>query len=227
MALSQPNTTLYINNLNDKVNKEELRLQLYALFTTYGKVIDVVASKSPKMRGQAFLVFTDLAAATTAMRACEGMAFYDKPMVRLVPFVTIHAEINKTIQRITYAKSKSYATSRREDPKFVPPTSVHARPELSQIGKLTVSSADKRQRDDDTTDDHPNAKREKSQEDSSDEEMEIDEDEENVQNVKPLGMHDCRGVHRNSPLILQRNHACTCTTAVCTSAMYEFTTGSD
>jgi len=168
MALSQPNTTLYINNLNDKVNKEELRLQLYALFTTYGKVIDVVASKSPKMRGQAFLVFTDLAAATTAMRACEGMVFYDKPM------------------RITYAKSKSYATSRREDPKFVPPTSVHARPEVSQIGKLTVSSADKRQRDDDTTDDHPTAKREKPQEDGSDEEMEIDEDEENVQNVKPL-----------------------------------------
>lgn len=85
MALSQPNTTLYINNLNDKVNKEELRSQLYAIFTTYGKVIDVVATKSLKMRGQAFLVFTDLAAATTAMRACEGMMFYDKPMVRRTP----------------------------------------------------------------------------------------------------------------------------------------------
>jgi hypothetical protein len=85
MALSQPNTTLYINNLNDKVNTEELRSQLYALFTTYGKVIDVVASKSSKMRGQAFLVFTDLTAATTAMRACEGMMFYDKPMVRCIP----------------------------------------------------------------------------------------------------------------------------------------------
>jgi RNA recognition motif-containing protein len=76
-----PNTTLYINNLNDKVNKSELRSQLFALFTTYGKVIDVVALKGPKMRGQAFLVFTDLAGATTAMRACEGMVFYDKPLV--------------------------------------------------------------------------------------------------------------------------------------------------
>jgi RNA recognition motif-containing protein len=79
---SQPIPTLYINNLNDKINKEELRTQLYALFTTYGKVVDVIASKGPKMRGQAFLVFTDLASATTAMRACEGMVFYDKPMVR-------------------------------------------------------------------------------------------------------------------------------------------------
>ncbi|KAF8138541.1 hypothetical protein EV363DRAFT_1314227 [Boletus edulis] len=166
--MAQPNTTLYINNLNDKVDTQELRSQLYALFTTYGKVMDVVASKAPKMRGQAFLAFTDLTAATTAMRACEGMVFYEKPM------------------RISYAKSKSYATCRREDPHFVSPTSSHARPEAAQIGKLTVSSMDKRQRDDETTDDRPSAKREKSQEDGSDEEMEIDEDEENVQHPKLL-----------------------------------------
>ena len=79
---NQPNTTLYVNNLNDQVQKDELRQQLYALFTTYGKLIDVVALKTPKMRGQAFLVFTDLAAATAALRACDGMLFYDKPMVR-------------------------------------------------------------------------------------------------------------------------------------------------
>lgn len=81
MASSTPNTTLYIRNLNDKVNKEELRSQLFGLFMTYGKIIDVVALKSKKMRGQAFLVFTDLAEATAALRACEGMIFYDKPMV--------------------------------------------------------------------------------------------------------------------------------------------------
>jgi RNA recognition motif-containing protein len=81
--MAQPNATLYVNNLNDKVNKDELKAQLFALFTTYGKVIDVVASKTPKMRGQAFLVFSELAGATSAMRACEGMVFYDKPLVRV------------------------------------------------------------------------------------------------------------------------------------------------
>lgn len=79
-----PNTTLYIKNLNDKVNKEELRAQLFGLFMTYGKVVDVVAQKGQKMRGQAFLVFTDLAEATAAMRACEGIIFYDKPLVSLL-----------------------------------------------------------------------------------------------------------------------------------------------
>ena len=85
--MSAPNATLYIKNLNDQVQKDELRAQLYSLFTTYGKIIDVVASKSTKMRGQAFLVFADLAGATTAMRACEGMMFYDKPMVRYSYYV--------------------------------------------------------------------------------------------------------------------------------------------
>ncbi|KAH7908495.1 hypothetical protein BJ138DRAFT_1174154 [Hygrophoropsis aurantiaca] len=163
---SQPNTTLYINNLNDKVNKEELRLQLYALFTTYGKVIDIIASKGPKMKGQAFLVFTDLAAATTAMRACEGMVFYDKPL------------------RINYAKSKSYATSRREDPNFVPPTSIHARQNAPPTGKITISTIDKRQRDEDTADGQPQPKRERSEEEDSDEEMEIDDDEETGQQAR-------------------------------------------
>jgi hypothetical protein len=92
----QPNTTLYINNLNDKINKEELRTQLYALFATYGKVIDVVATKSPKMRGQAFLVFADLAGATSAMRACAGMTFYDKPLVRDCQPISVVFQVDPT-----------------------------------------------------------------------------------------------------------------------------------
>ncbi|GLB33752.1 putative RNA recognition motif containing protein [Lyophyllum shimeji] len=146
---NQPNSTLYINNLNDKVNKEELKLQLYALFTTYGKIIDIIASKSQSMRGQAFLVFSDLAGATSAMRACEGMLFYEKPL------------------HIDYAKTKSYATLRREDPMFVPPTAANGRVLVSQV---------KRQREDETADGERIAKREKAEEDE--EEMEIDEEEE-------------------------------------------------
>ncbi|KAA1466759.1 RNA-binding domain-containing protein [Dentipellis sp. KUC8613] len=159
-SATQPNNTLYINNLNDQINKEELRHQLYALFTTHGKIIDVVALKTAKMRGQAFLVFTDLASATAALRACNGMEFYDKPM------------------RIQYAKTKSFATSRREDPFFVPPTSAFGRAaaELSQAG---ANGQQKRGREDEEAADGAarGQKREKA-EDSDDEEMEIDDDDE-------------------------------------------------
>jgi len=158
----QPNTTLYINNLNDKINKEELRTQLFALFTTHGRLVDVVATKSPKMRGQAFLVFADLAGATSAMRACEGMEFYDKPM------------------RISYAKTKSYATMRREDPNFVPPTSAHAKSlnEFNSKFANGVSINEKRPRDGDLVAGRE-SKRGKSDQndDDDDDEMEIEEDD--------------------------------------------------
>ncbi|KLO18100.1 RNA-binding domain-containing protein [Schizopora paradoxa] len=150
---TNPNTTLYINNLNDKVNKEELKSQLFALFMTYGRVIDVVAQKGTKMRGQAFLVFSDLAEATSAMRACEGMLFYDKPL------------------RIHYAKTKSHAALRREDPDFVPPNKA-----FPQSSSSHVNGTEKRSREDDDMVGGRTAKREKAEDD--DEEMEMDEDDE-------------------------------------------------
>ncbi|KIK65317.1 hypothetical protein GYMLUDRAFT_38765 [Collybiopsis luxurians FD-317 M1] len=154
---NQPNNTLYVNNLNDKVHKDELRLQLLALFTTYGKVIDIVAAKNPKMRGQAFLVFSDLAGATTAMRACEGMIFYDKPL------------------RIDYAKTKSYATSRRDDPNFVVPNAANA----SALIRNGVLDNDKKRQRESGEEVERQSKRERAE---SDDEMEIDDDEDEDEN---------------------------------------------
>ncbi|KAF3937625.1 hypothetical protein ABW19_dt0206374 [Dactylella cylindrospora] len=84
-----PNQTLYISNLNDKIHKPDLKIALYTLFSTYGIVLDVVALKTMKMRGQAHIAFRDIASASTAMRACQGMMFFGRPM------------------KIQYAKSKS------------------------------------------------------------------------------------------------------------------------
>lgn len=81
------------------------------------------------------------------------------------------------LQHIEYAKSKSYATHRREDPDWVPPTSIHV-----QSGRPTANGAgagEKRQRDDRTTDDVRELKRERTEKDSDDdEEMEIEDDDE-------------------------------------------------
>ncbi|KAJ1311545.1 hypothetical protein OPQ81_010029 [Rhizoctonia solani] len=107
--MSQPNKTLYIKNLNDQVKKDELKSQLYALFTPYGRIVDVVAIKNPKMRGQAFVVFQDLAGATAAMRAWDGELFYDKEM------------------KIEYAKTRSYATRKIEEPGWDPLTEAKAK----------------------------------------------------------------------------------------------------
>lgn len=93
---SPPNQTIYINNLNEKVKKEELKKSLYAIFSQFGPILDIVALKTLKMRGQAFVVFRDLTSATNALRSMQGFPFYDKPM------------------RIQYAKSKSDAVAKKE-----------------------------------------------------------------------------------------------------------------
>ncbi|XP_073234598.1 U1 small nuclear ribonucleoprotein A-like [Porites lutea] len=91
-----PNQTIYINNLNEKVKKEELKKSLYAIFSQFGPILDIVALKTLKMRGQAFVVFRDLGSATNALRSMQGFPFYDKPM------------------RIQFARSKSDAVAKQE-----------------------------------------------------------------------------------------------------------------
>lgn len=76
----RPNHTLYINNLNEKVKKEELKKSLYGIFGQFGQVLDIIAMKDMKMRGQAFIVFKDINSATNALRSMQGFPFYDKPM---------------------------------------------------------------------------------------------------------------------------------------------------
>jgi U2 small nuclear ribonucleoprotein B'' len=72
---------LYVRGLPDKLPKEDLKRNLYMLFATYGVILDVVALKTMKMRGQAHVVFRDQDASTQAMRALNGFMFFGKEMV--------------------------------------------------------------------------------------------------------------------------------------------------
>jgi len=85
----RPNHTIYINNLNEKIKKEELKKSLYAIFSQFGPIVDIVALKTLKLKGQAWVIFKEINSATNALRSMQGFPFYDKPM------------------RINYAKSDS------------------------------------------------------------------------------------------------------------------------
>ena len=89
MASIAPNQTVYINNLNEKIKKDALKKSIYSVFSQFGKIVDVVCCRGLKLRGQAWVVFADVGAATNALRQMQGFPFYDKPM------------------RIAFAKSKS------------------------------------------------------------------------------------------------------------------------
>ncbi|CAN0923339.1 U1 small nuclear ribonucleoprotein A [Linum grandiflorum] len=96
-----PNMTIYINNLNEKIKLEELKKSLHAVFSQFGKIVEILAFKTLKHKGQAWVVFEDVQSATNAMRQMQSFPFYDKPM------------------RIQYAKTKSDAIA-KADGTFVP-----------------------------------------------------------------------------------------------------------
>ncbi|PON65882.1 U1 small nuclear ribonucleoprotein A/U2 small nuclear ribonucleoprotein B'' [Parasponia andersonii] len=96
-----PNMTIYINNLNEKIKLDELKKSLNAVFSQFGKILEVLAFKTLKHKGQAWVVFQDVSSANNALRQMQGFPFYDKPM------------------RIQYAKTKSDVIA-KADGTFVP-----------------------------------------------------------------------------------------------------------
>lgn len=50
--MEAPTQTLYINNLNEKIKKEILKKTLHSLFSQYGRIVEIVACKGIKLRGQ-------------------------------------------------------------------------------------------------------------------------------------------------------------------------------
>jgi hypothetical protein len=80
----RPNHTLYCSNLPDKLQKDDLKRALYMLFSVYGSILEIVAMKTSKMRGQAHVLFRDVSSSTQAMRSLQGFEFFGKEMVCLI-----------------------------------------------------------------------------------------------------------------------------------------------
>ncbi len=54
---------------------------LRTVCSEYGKVLDVMAKKNIKMRGQAFVVFEETKSASMAMAKLQGLRLYEKELV--------------------------------------------------------------------------------------------------------------------------------------------------
>ena len=76
----KPTNTLYLCNLNDKINKNKLKETLFILFSQFGTVVDIVALKTMKMRGQAFVCFSELQDAIKAFQQLQSKILFEKPV---------------------------------------------------------------------------------------------------------------------------------------------------
>ncbi|EPS36100.1 hypothetical protein H072_10499 [Dactylellina haptotyla CBS 200.50] len=88
----QRNNTVYCRNLEESVKIPVLTATLETLFSQYGNILEIVAKKNLRARGQAFVVFDSVDAAERAIKEVQGFNLFEKPMV------------------LQYAKTKSDAT---------------------------------------------------------------------------------------------------------------------
>lgn len=75
-----PQATLYIRNLNEKIKLEKLKKALETIFGQFGKILDIRLKRNIRLRGQAFVSFDSVAAATEAMEKSQGFPLFEKPM---------------------------------------------------------------------------------------------------------------------------------------------------
>lgn len=81
-----PNPTLYLSNIDWSIKKGLLKRSLLVLFSRHGKVLDVIclrgdAGGGKPLRGQAWVIFDSLSAATGALQAERGFVFFGRPLM--------------------------------------------------------------------------------------------------------------------------------------------------
>jgi len=100
------NNTIYVNNINERLKRQELIQSLKHVFGQFGKILDVVCyTRILKAKGQAFIIFDQLESAQKAVREMQNFQFYNKPI------------------RLSFAKMKSDIISKREGV-YVPRTKL-------------------------------------------------------------------------------------------------------
>ncbi|KAI5457224.1 hypothetical protein BGZ63DRAFT_85502 [Mariannaea sp. PMI_226] len=80
MATETPISTVYVQNLEERVKLETLEGALRTVFSEFGNVVEIVAKKNLKAKGQAFIVFDNPESARSAIEEVQGFDLFDKPM---------------------------------------------------------------------------------------------------------------------------------------------------
>lgn len=77
--VTEAKNTLYVSQLNEKINMQRLRVNLFLLFATLGEVLKV-SMNFKKQRGQAFITMRTIDQASLAQISLNGERFFGKPL---------------------------------------------------------------------------------------------------------------------------------------------------
>jgi len=87
---------VYASNLEERIKITDLVESLRELFAEYGNIVDVIAKKSLKRRGQAFIIYDNVESAQSAIDEINGFEIFGKAV------------------KLDFAKTRSDATVQRE-----------------------------------------------------------------------------------------------------------------
>ncbi|KAA8896766.1 U1 small nuclear ribonucleo protein [Sphaerosporella brunnea] len=105
-----------------------LKQSLQAIFSQYGTILDIVAKKSLRAKGQAFVVFDSTDAAENAIREVQAFPLFNKPMV------------------LAFARTRSDATVKRECGEESREFEAHKRRRLAEKERKQAQLAHEAQR---------------------------------------------------------------------------------
>jgi RNA recognition motif-containing protein len=94
---TNPLHRVYVKNLEERIKVDALKVALTEIFSEYGNIVDLVAKKNLKAKGQAFIVFDNPDDAAKAIEEVNGFELFDKPM------------------QLDFARTRSDATVLKED----------------------------------------------------------------------------------------------------------------
>lgn len=77
--VAEPKNTLYVSQLNEKINTQRLRVNLFLLFSTFGEVLKV-SINFKKQRGQAFVTMRTIDQASLAQISLNDELFFGKTL---------------------------------------------------------------------------------------------------------------------------------------------------
>jgi len=113
------NPLLQVKNLEERIKIDQMKEALTEIFSEYGTVIDLVAKRNLKAKGQAFVVFDDTEAAERAIKEVQGFELFEKPMI------------------LDYARTRSDATVEQEG--NAEDFESHKRRRLAEKGTLWIT----------------------------------------------------------------------------------------
>jgi RNA recognition motif-containing protein len=114
-----PNETLYVQNLNEKARIKDLKQKLHALFSPYGPVLDIRAQRVLAMRGQAFITFDSVQAATEALQALQGTMLWYKPLnIKFARFKSDLISKRLGVLETTKAEQKRVQEEKKRTPRL-------------------------------------------------------------------------------------------------------------